>query len=143
MFLFDEGLETMLLRSDGVKIDLRPWIEKGTLTVRQIDPAEMPPGAFVSHVRDAVEQHNAKLVVIDSLNGYMNAMPQERYLTLHMHELLSYLGQRGIMTILVMAQHGLMGRMESQVDISYLSDSVLLLRYFEAAGYIQIGRAHV
>jgi circadian clock protein KaiC len=98
----------------------------------------MPPGAFVSHVRDAVENHDAKIVVIDSLNGYMNAMPEERYLTLHMHELLSYLAQRGVMTILVLAQHGLMGRMESQVDISYLSDSVLLLRYFEAAGHIRL-----
>ena len=138
MFLFDEGLDTMLARADGVKIELRPWIGKGPLVVRQIDPAEMPPGAFVSHVREAVEQHGAKIVVIDSLNGYMNAMPEERFLTLHMHELLSYLGQRGVMTILVMAQHGLMGRMESQVDISYLSDSVLLLRYFEAAGHIRL-----
>jgi len=138
MFLFDEGLETMLARADGVGIDLRRWIDNGALTPRQIDPAEMPPGAFVAHVREAVEQQGAKLVVIDSLNGYMNAMPEERYLTLHMHELLSYLGQRGVMTILVMAQHGLMGRMESQVDISYLSDSVLLLRYFEAKGHIRL-----
>ncbi|MEA2711027.1 MAG: circadian clock protein KaiC, partial [Phycisphaerales bacterium] len=139
MFLFDEGLETMLARADGVKISLRKWIDnKKQLTVRQIDPAEMPPGAFVSHVRDAVENHNAKLIIIDSLNGYMNAMPEERYLTLHMHELLAYLAQRGVMTILVMAQHGLMGKMESQVDISYLSDSVLLLRYFEAQGHIRL-----
>jgi circadian clock protein KaiC len=138
MFLFDEGLDTMLARADGINIRLRPWIDKDTLTVRQIDPAEMPPGAFVSHVRDAVERQGAKIIVIDSLNGYMNAMPEERFLTLHMHELLSYLGQRGVMTIVVMAQHGLLGRMESQVDVSYLSDSVLLLRYFEAAGHIRL-----
>jgi len=139
MFLFDEGLDTMLARADGVKIDLRRWIDdQRQLTIRQIDPAEMPPGAFVAHVREAVERDGAKIVVIDSLNGYMNAMPEERFLTLHMHELLSYLGQRGVMTILVMAQHGLMGRMESQVDISYLSDSVLLLRYFEAHGHIRL-----
>lgn len=138
MFLFDEGMDTMLSRADGICMDLRPWMERGNLTIRQVDPAEMPPGAFVSHVREAVEQHNAKIVVIDSLNGYLHSMPEERYLTLHMHELLSYLGQRGVMTILVMAQHGLMGRMESVVDISYLSDSVLLLRYFEAAGHIRL-----
>jgi circadian clock protein KaiC len=138
MFLFDEGLDTMLARADGVGINLRKWIDQGTFTPRQIDPAEMPPGAFVSAVREAVEQQGAKIVVIDSLNGYMNAMPEERFLTLHMHELLSYLAQRGVMTILVMAQHGLMGQMESQVDISYLSDSVLLLRYFEAHGHIRL-----
>ena len=138
MFLFDENMDTMLARGDGIKVDLRPHLDGDKLTVRQIDPAEMPPGAFVSHVREAVEKHDARLIVIDSLNGYMNAMPEERYLTLHMHELLGYLAQRGVMTILVMAQHGMMGRMESQVDISYLSDNVLLLRYFEALGHIRL-----
>ncbi len=137
MFLFDEGMATMMARSKGIRIDLEPWLEKQQLIVRQIDPAEMPPGAFVAQVRDAVEKQHARIVVIDSLNGYMNAMPEERFLTLHLHELLAYLSQLGVLTILVMAQHGMMGKMESQVDISYLSDSVLLMRYFEAIGEIR------
>jgi circadian clock protein KaiC len=139
MFLFDENLDTMLARAEGINLDLQPYIdERKMLTVQQIDPAELPPGAFVARVRDAVERNGAKVVVIDSLNGYMNAMAEERHVTLHLHELLTYLAQQGVMTVLVMAQHGMMGRMESQVDISYLSDNVLLLRYFEAAGHIRL-----
>jgi circadian clock protein KaiC len=136
MFLFDENLATMLLRGDAIGIPLRDAIDKERLSVKQIDPAEMPPGEFVSLVRNAVEASDARIVVIDSLNGYMNAMPEERFLTLHMHELLSYLNQRGVLTIVIVAQYGLMGRMESPVDVSYLSDVVVLMRYFEAKGAI-------
>jgi circadian clock protein KaiC len=135
MYLFDEGINTMLARGEGIGIRFRPAVESGQLMVRQVDPAEMPPGEFIQHVRDSVE-HGAKIVVIDSLNGYMNAMPEERFLTVHMHELLSYLGQQGVLTIVIMAQHGLMGRMESPIDVSYLSDVVVLLRYFESHGAI-------
>jgi circadian clock protein KaiC len=92
----------------------------------------MPPGEFTQLVRTAVEEHHVKLVVIDSLNGYLNSMPHEKYLIVHMHELLSYLAQQGVLTILIMAQHGFMGRMDSPLDLSYLSDSVLLTRYFES-----------
>ena len=144
MFLFDESADIMLDRADGIGLGLRQMVERDrSVTVRQIDPAEMPPGAFVSSVREAVERGNARVVVIDSLNGYLNAMPEERYLILHMHELLTYLAQRGVLTILVMAQHGMMGKMESQVDISYLSDTVLLLRYFEAMGHIRLALSAV
>jgi circadian clock protein KaiC len=138
MFMFDEGVSTMLARAEGIGLQVNEAIEKGLISTRQIDPAEMPPGEFISLVRDAVEKQGARIIVIDSLNGYLNAMPEERFLTLHLHELLSYLGQKGVMTILIMAQHGMMGRMESQVDISYLSDSVVLLRYFEARGEIRL-----
>ena len=137
MYLFDESVETMFRRSAGVGIDMRGPAAEGRVTLRPVDPAEMAPGQFVQHVRDAVERDKARVVVIDSLNGYLNAMPEERFLTIHMHELLMYLGQQGVLTILVMAQHGLMGRMESPLDVSYLSDSVLLLRYFEAQGSVR------
>ena len=136
MFLFDENIETLLTRSGGICMDLRTPYRDGRVSVRQIDPAEMPPGEFVSLVRQSVEEQGARLVVIDSLNGYMNAMPEERFLTVHMHELLTYLAQQGVLTIVVMAQHGIMGRMESPADLSYLSDVVLLLRYFESQGAI-------
>ncbi|HEX8522482.1 MAG TPA: ATPase domain-containing protein [Tepidisphaeraceae bacterium] len=137
MFAFDESVETMLRRGDSIGLDVRGAIQKNLIFARQVDPAELSPGEFIQHVRDSVTRNHAKIVVIDSLNGYLNAMPEERFLTLHMHELLTYLGQHGVMTILIMAQHGLMGRMESPLDISYLSDTVLLLRYFEAIGAIR------
>jgi circadian clock protein KaiC len=137
-FLFEESLQTMLLRADGLGMNLRAAVADGKLTTRQVDPAELPPGEFVDLVRREVEEKKVRVVVIDSLNGYLNSMPAERFLVLHMHELLTYLGQQGVLTILVMAQHGFMGRMESPLDVSYLSDSVLLLRYFEAMGAIRV-----
>lgn len=136
IFTFDETLENLLTRADGIAMNLRGAIRDKRVSVRQVDPAEMPPGEFVQLVRDAVEKDHAKIVVIDSLNGYLNSMPAERFLTIHMHELLTYLSQRGVLSIVVMAQHGLMGRMESPLDVSYLSDAVLLMRYFESNGAI-------
>ncbi|HLM53104.1 MAG TPA: ATPase domain-containing protein, partial [Pseudoxanthomonas sp.] len=103
----------------------------------QIDPAEMSPGEFGANVQRSVEQDNVRVVVIDSLNGYLNAMPDGRFLILQMHELLSYLSQQGVLTILVLAQHGLMGPMETPLDISYLSDAVIMLRYFEHEGCVR------
>ena len=106
--------------------------------MQQVDPAELSPGEFAHGVRAAVERDGAGIVVIDSLNGYLQAMPDERFLTAQLHELLTYLDQRGVVTILVMAQHGFMGTaMNSPVDVSYLADTVVLLRYFEAAGAIR------
>ena len=105
--------------------------------MQQIDPAEMPPGEFAANVRHAVEHGRARVVVIDSLNGYLNAMPQENFLTLQLHELLAYLSQQGVLTLLVVAQHGVMGVIETPVDISYLADAVLLLRHFESAGRLR------
>ena len=137
MFLFDENTETMLTRADGIGMNVRGAIRDNRISARQIDPAEMPPGEFVHLVRRCVEQDKARVVVIDSLNGYLNSMPEERFLTIHMHELLTYLSQQGVMTILILAQHGLMGKMDSPIDVSYLSDTVLLMRYFEAGGKIR------
>jgi circadian clock protein KaiC len=112
-------------------------LDSGLLRYQQIDPAELSPGEFAAAVRRTVENDKARIVVIDSLNGYLNAMPDERFLILQMHELLSYLGQQGVLTILILAQHGLVGPMDTPLDISYLSDAVLMLRYFEYAGSVR------
>ena len=137
-FIFDEGIATYLKRADGLCCGLRAQIEAGRVTVQQVDPAELSPGEFAHNVRVAVEHEGAGVIVIDSLNGYLQAMPDERFLTAQMHELLTYLNQRGVVTIIVMAQHGFMGTaMNSPVDVSYLADTVVLLRYFEAAGAIR------
>jgi circadian clock protein KaiC len=135
LFAFDEGLGTIFARADSLAIDLRTHFEAGRLVIQQIDPAEMSPGEFVAIVREAVEKQKARLVVIDSLNGYLNAMPNEKFLILQMHELLSYLNQLGVVTILVLAQHGLV--VQSPLDVSYLSDTVVMLRYFEAEGAVR------
>lgn len=138
MFLFDEHVDTLLNRADGLRIDLRGALTTGNLTIQQIDPAEMPPGQFAHAVRSAVEEQNASIIVVDSLNGYLNAMPQEHFLTEQLHELLMYLGQLGVATILIAAHQGLIGtQMTQPVDASYLADAIILLRYFEARGRIR------
>ncbi|MDB5935216.1 MAG: circadian clock protein KaiC [Massilia sp.] len=137
MFLFEEACNNMLLRSSGLGMDLRGAIDNGMLEIHQIDPAEMAPGEFMQKVTDA-EANGARVIVIDSLNGYLNAMPDERFLATHLHELLTYLGQRGVVTILVGVHTGLMGgTMSSSVDASYIADSVIMLRYFEARGKVR------
>jgi circadian clock protein KaiC len=137
-FLFDEGVNIYLNRAAGLGTDLKAEVEAGRLKVQQVDPAELSPGEFAHAVCASVERDGARLVIIDSLNGYMQAMPDERFLTAQMHELLTYLNQQGVVTILVMAQHGFMGvAMNSPVDVSYLADTVVMLRYFEAAGAIR------
>ncbi|HEY2325217.1 MAG TPA: ATPase domain-containing protein [Thermoanaerobaculia bacterium] len=137
-FTFDESLTTLFNRSDAIGFGLSDLVAAGKITVQQIDPAELQPGEFAQLVREAVEQDGARVIVIDSLNGYLNAMPEEKYLLLHLHELLAFLGQHGVATILVYAQHGLLGaQMESTVDISYLADSVILVRYFETHGEVR------
>jgi circadian clock protein KaiC len=126
-----------LHRADGLSIPLRKYMESGKLLIRQVDPAEISPGEFVYAVRALVES-GTRIVVIDSLNGFMNAMPGEAFLAMQMHELLSYLNQQGVATIITLAQHGVIGSsMNSPVDISYLADSVLLFRYFEAGGAVK------
>ncbi|HEX8119274.1 MAG TPA: ATPase domain-containing protein, partial [Pyrinomonadaceae bacterium] len=138
VFIFDEGVNTYLNRAAGLGTDLRAQVESGRLTIQQVDPAELSPGEFAHAVCEAVEGGGARVVVIDSLNGYLQAMPSERFLTAQMHELLTYLNQHGVVTLLVMAQHGFMGvGMSSPVDVSYLADTVVMLRYFEAAGSIR------
>ena len=109
----------------------------GSLRVEQIDPAEVSPGELAAMVRDAVEREDVRVVVIDSLTGYQNAMPGEQYLMLQMHELLTYLNQQGVTTLLVLAQHGLVGQMSATVDLTYLSDTVMLFRFFEADGRLR------
>lgn len=137
IFLFDETLNTFLQRSASLGMQIDAHIRAGLIRVQQIDPAELSPGEFAHIVRQAVEANGASLVVIDSLNGYLNAMPSDRYLILHMHELLTYLGQKGVTTLLLMAQYGIIGDIRSPIDASYLADTVLLLRYFEAFGEVR------
>jgi circadian clock protein KaiC len=136
-FVFDEGRGTLLARAQSLGMPLEDAINRGQVILKQVDPAELSPGEFASFVRNSVNVDGVKLVVIDSLNGYLSAMPEERFLILQMHELLSFLGQQGVMTILVLAQHGLVGPMESPIDISYLSDTVIMLRYFEHGGSVR------
>ena len=136
-FLFDEGLETLLSRSAVFGMDLRPYIRSGQLSLQQVDPAELSPGEFAARVRHAAETHKAGIVVVDSLNAYLHSMPGERFLLLQMHELLTYLGQQGVKTLLILGQHGLVGDMRNDIDLSYLSDNILLFRYFEAQGEIR------
>lgn len=136
VFIFDEILETYVTRSSGLGSAIKDHIEDRLITVKQIDPAELAPGEFVHAIIDSVNESNARVVVIDSLNGFLNAMPEERFLTIQMHELLTYLNRQGVVTLLVMAQHGFLGHMSSPVDVSYLADTVLMLRYFEADGAI-------
>jgi circadian clock protein KaiC len=136
-FAFDEGRGTVEARARTLGLPLEEYVESGHIRFQQIDPAELSPGEFVANVRRSVEVDGARVVIIDSLNGYLNAMPDERFLILQMHELLSYLAQQGVMTILILAQHGLVGAMDSPLDISYLSDAVIMLRYFEMSGTVR------
>lgn len=137
IFAFDESPATLEARSESLGIRFKQGIKGGQVEVYPIDPAEVSPGEFAHLVRHAVEAEKARVVVIDSLNGYMNAMPEEQFLTAQLHELLTYLGRQGVTTLLVVAQHGMVGsHMQSPVDTSYLADSVVLLRYFEYAGKV-------
>ena len=124
-------------RMAGVGLALDADGENASLQVQQVDPAELSPGQFVHLVRDEVEERGARLVVIDSLNGYLNAMPNERFLLIQLHEFLSYLAEKGVVTIIVTAQHGQIGSMQSPVDISYLADTVILTRFFEVNAAIK------
>lgn len=137
LFAFDETRDSIFARAAGVGLDLAPHVRNGLITVDQINPAEISPGEFTGRVCETVTAGKARVVVIDSLNGLLNAMPDERHLILQVHELLSYLSQRGVLTLMVIAQHGLVGVHQSPLDLSYISDNVLLLRYFEAHGQIR------
>jgi circadian clock protein KaiC len=136
-FIFDELRETFMGRAAGVGIEMAKFVKKNLIRIQQVDPAELAPGEFAAAVRRAVDVDGARIIIIDSLNGYLNAMPEERFLSVQMHELLTYLNQQGVVTMLVMAQHGFLGsNMATPVDVSYLADTVLMLRYFEARGAI-------
>ena len=138
LFLFDESLRTLLARMGSLGVDLQPHLDAGRLVVHQVDPAEWSPGEFSNAVRTAVDDHKSAVVVIDSLNGYLHSMPNERFLIIQLHEVLTYLGQQGVATILINAQIGLVGQMKSEIDASYLADSVVLTRYFELDGEVRM-----
>jgi len=138
IFTFDETRDTFRERSRGLGMDLDHHLDDGTIHLEQVDPAELSPGEFVDRIRRGVEERNSRIVVVDSLNGLMNSMSEERALIVQLHELLSYLNQVGVASFLVLAQYGLVGQMmSSPTDVSYLADNVLLLRYFEAAGEVR------
>lgn len=136
IFSFEEALGTILDRSEGLGMPVQEGLERGSLTIQGIDPAELSPGEFVASIRESVETHGARLIIIDSLNGYLNAMPEERFLIIQLHELLTYLSHRGVSAIIIVAQHGMLGQMHTPVDASYLADTLLVLRFFEARGEI-------
>jgi circadian clock protein KaiC len=133
-YLFDEGIHTLRQRSQALGLDLQPFIASGHLLLRSFDPAEVSPGQFAQAVRDAVEGDGTRMVVIDSLNSYMQAMPGGQYLLLQMHELLAYLNQQGVITLIILSLHGTVGAVRSDIDLSYLSDAMVYYRYFEARG---------
>ena len=136
-YLFDEGIGTLLARSVSLGLDLAPHIASGLLSVRHIDPAELSPGEFAQMLRDAVEDEGAQFIAIDSLNAYLQAMPGEQFLLLQMHELLSYLNQRAVTTALILGEHGIVGELARDIDLSYLSDATVLMRYFESDGTLR------
>lgn len=137
-FLFDERPETLLLRTKTVSIDLEERVRRGIVLLQQVDPAEMTQGEFSDLVLQAVEKEDVRLVVLDSLNGFLSAMPDERDVVLQLHELLTYLGQRGVTTVIILGQQGIVGsEIRVPLDVSYLSDTIVLLRYFESAGAIR------
>lgn len=141
-FVFDENIGTFRSRSRKLGLPVEDGLKSGMITVQQIDPAELSSGEFAATVRRAAEGSDAsgkraKVIIVDSLNGYLNAMPEEKFLTAQLHELLSYLGQQGVVTLLSLTQSGMVGHMASPVDTTYLADNVILFRYFEAAGSVR------
>ncbi|AYV47633.1 circadian clock protein KaiC [Caulobacter flavus] len=137
LFEFDERVGTLMVRAKAMGMDLQKHIDGGCLKIQQVDPAEMSPGEFAALVQTEVEERGVKIIAIDSLNGYLAAMPQEKQLILQMHELLSFLNQQGVVTLLINPQSGLVGGMSTSLNVSYIADAVLLIRFFEAAGRIR------
>ncbi|MEN3749131.1 ATPase domain-containing protein [Sphingomonas sp. HF-S3] len=137
IYQFDERIGTLMIRAQAMGLDLQKHVDSGLLVIRQADPAEMSPGEFAALVRAQVEQRGCRLLTIDSLNGYMAAMPQEQHLLLQMHELLAYLNLKGVMTLLINPQHGLVGTMSGTLEISYIADALVLLRFFESEGRLR------
>lgn len=136
VYTFDETPNIFLVRGESLGMNVRAHVDDGTLRLKQLDPAEQSPGEFASMVRRSVEEFGARVIVIDSLNGYLSAMPEEHSLHAHLHQLLAYLNHKGVVTILVVSQTGILGNISSPIELSYLADSVILLRYFEATGAV-------
>lgn len=137
LYEFDERIGTLLVRAEAMGMDLKKHIDGGCLKIQQVDPAEMSPGEFAANLREQVEVRKARLIVVDSLNGYLSAMPQEKQMLLQLHEMLSYLNQQGVVTLLINPQQGLVGPMGANLDVSYIADTVVLIRFFEAGGRIR------
>lgn len=137
IYEFDERIGTLISRGDAMGMNLSHYLSNGQLVIQQIDPAEISPGEFAWRVRSEVEERGSTMIVVDSLNGYMAAMPQEQQLILQIHELLSYLSQLGVVTFLINPQHGLVGTMSTNLNVSYVADSVILIRFFEAHGRLR------
>ena len=138
LFAFDETLATLVKRGRGLGLDIQKHVDSGKFVLRQVDAAELSPGQMIHEIRRLVEKQNLKVLIIDSLNGFLNAMPGEKFLAMQLHELLTYVGQKGIVTLMTVAQHGFVGtNIDTPVDVSYLADTVLLFRYFEAAGEVR------
>ncbi len=137
LFVFDETVGTLMNRCAKLGMQLQPHVDSGLIKIRPVDPAEISPGELAHWIHQAVSKEAAQVIVIDSINGYLNAMPAERQLALQLHELLAYLNQQGIVTIMVLAQQGLIGAMQSAVDLTYLADTVVLLRFYEARGEVR------
>ncbi len=137
MCLFEENLDTLLARAASIGLPLEDWIARGLITVKEVDPAELAPGEFVHLVIDHVRDHDTRIIVIDSLNGYMQAMPDVQFLNIQLHEMLSFLNRRGVLSLVTVAQHGLVGQMQTPIDLTYLADTVILLRFFEQGGRIK------
>ncbi len=137
VFTFDETVRTLTGRSKALGMDVQPYMEKDLIRIHTIDPAAISPGEFAQQVRESVQNDKTRMVIIDSINGYMNTMPQEQTLSLQLHELLAYLNQQGVVTIMVLAQQGLMGNMQSAVDLTYLADTVLMFRFYEFRGVVK------
>ena len=137
IYTFDESPRTLLARANGLGMNLEPYIANGQLILDQVNAAELSPGQFAHLVRRRVDEHDVRVVIVDSMNSYLQAMPGEQFLVMQMHELLAYLNQRGVLSILVMAQQGMLGQMPTPVDLSYLTDTVILLRYFEFEGSVR------
>ncbi len=138
IFMFDESPQTLFSRCHGLDIEIEQQVHSGLIEIVQVDPAELSPGELAHLIREAVEKGGVKIVVIDSLNGYLNAMPEERFLTIQLHELLMYLSEKSVASLLIGAHHGIIGsQMQAPVDASYLADAVILLRYFESKGEVR------
>jgi circadian clock protein KaiC len=138
LFTFDETLATLVMRANSLGMDIERHRDSGKLLLRQVDAAELSPGQFVDEIRQLVEKHDLKLLIVDSLNGFLNAMPGEHFLAMQLHELLAFLSQEGVTTLMTVSQVGFVGtNIDTPVDVSYLADTVLLFRYFEAAGEVR------
>ncbi len=137
IYMFDEGIATFCNRAAGLGVDVAGHVERGTVRLTQVDPAELSPGEFAEQIRTAVARDGVSVIVIDSLNGYMNSMPEERFLLAQLHEMFTFLRQHDVLVVAVVAQHGILGSMQTPLDLSYLADNVVLFRFFETAGHVR------